>query len=126
MWIATDTYTLCVYERLQIMLISGHVARIGRCATLIGYPSMFFVNTLYVGHLIVEFCICILKAMTNYQPQQYSIVCCHWLCYMAKDQMMKTAMCLYWSLHSCRYQFSYDESFVVWKIEIRAQQKGSK
>ena len=44
-------------------------AEFGRCATLIGYPSMFFVNTLYVGHLIVEFCICILKAMTNYQPK---------------------------------------------------------
>ena len=47
-------------------LLWNQPSRIGRCATLLGYPSMFFVNTLYVGHLIVEFCICILKAMTNY------------------------------------------------------------
>jgi hypothetical protein len=53
-------------------LLWNQLSRIGRCATLIGYPSMFFVNTLYVGHLIVEFCICILKAMTNYQPKLFN------------------------------------------------------
>jgi hypothetical protein len=69
---------------IDIKLLWNQPSRIGRCATLIGYPSMFFVNTLYVGNLIVEFCICILKAMTNYQPENYSIVCCHWLCYMVR------------------------------------------
>jgi len=52
-------------------LLWNRPSRIGRCATLIGYPSLFFVDT-YVGHLIVEFCICILKAMTNYQPKLFN------------------------------------------------------
>ena len=52
-------------------LLWNQSIRIGHCATLIDYSSMLFVNTLYVDHLIVEFCICILKAMTNYQPKLF-------------------------------------------------------
>jgi hypothetical protein len=85
-WTMEDWRNLSV----DIKLLWNQPNRIGRCATLIGYPSMFFVNMLYVGHLIVEFCICILKAMTNYQPKNYSIVCCHWLCYMAKIRPLVT------------------------------------
>ena len=36
-------------------LLLNQPSRIGRCATLIGYPSMFFVNKLYVGHLMFNF-----------------------------------------------------------------------
>jgi hypothetical protein len=53
-------------------LLWNQPIKIGHCATLIDYSSMLFVNTLYVDHLIVEFCICILKAMTNYQPKLFN------------------------------------------------------
>jgi len=62
---------MLIWRNLSVdtKLLWNQPSRIGYCATLIGYHSMFFVNKLYVGHLIVEFCICILKAMTNYQPK---------------------------------------------------------
>jgi hypothetical protein len=44
---------MLIWRNLSVdtKLLWNQPSRIGRCATLIGYPSMFFVNTLYVGHV---------------------------------------------------------------------------
>ena len=71
---AIGRWTMDNWRNLYVdtKLLWNQPIKIGHCATLIDYSSMLFVNTLYVDHLIVEFCICILKAMTNYQPKLFN------------------------------------------------------